>query len=397
MTKATIAYVIGSLETGGAERQLIELLTHLDRDRFAPSLLLFDDKMAARATGLVEEIVNLGMPANANSHWFRKSIKFARAINKLTAYLQETKPDIVQAILPASIIIAAAATWIAKKPVLIGCRRSLASAYRTSAVLSEVDKRATRGCDVVVGNSAAVCRELMERDGVPARRTFRIPNGVDIQRFSPGGQSDRKCYGWTEEHVVFGMIANFIPYKRHVDFIRAAQTIAMSEPKARFLMVGEDRGVLTAAKHEIGRSGIQELCTVMSGTRHPEQLYRAMDVYVCSSETEGLSNVLLEAGASGLPIIATKVGGNPEVVLEGYNGMLVAPHSPEAIAAAGATLAANPTLRRDMGLRSREYVASSFSIDSMITEYHNLYERVLHEVALSPLSTDKSVPAAFRS
>lgn len=396
MTRAKITYVIGTLEVGGAERQLIELLKHLDRYRYSRSLVLFDGEAASRAEGLVDDTLNLNISAAANSHWLRKSAKVARAVSRLAVYLQQTKPDIVQAILPASTIITAAATMISRKPVLIGCRRSLAGAYRTTRLLSEVDKKATRRCDVVIGNSAAICREL-ELDGVPPNCTLQIPNGVDTQTFCPGSRSERQYYGWSEEHVVFGMMANFIPYKRHLDFIRAAQIIATSEPKARFLMVGEDRGVLTAAKHELERRGLQAVCTIISGSRQPERLYRAMDIYVCSSETEGLSNVLLEAGASGLPIIATKVGGNPEVVLDGYNGMLVAPHNPESIAEAGLALAANPTLRREMALRSREYVASSFSMDSMIVAYQNLYEKLLRQVASPPLSADKSLPVSMQS
>jgi glycosyltransferase involved in cell wall biosynthesis len=108
-----------------------------------------------------------------------------------------------------------------------------------------------------------------------------------------------------------------------------------------------------------------------------------MDVYICTSETEGLSNVLLEAGASCLPIVATRVGGNPEIVADGENGFLVETHDPESIALAALQLAENPELRRDMGKRNRERVMAQFSIRAMVRAHEELYERLL-PVALRP-------------
>src|SRR5690242_15520815 len=108
MTPAKIAYVIGSLECGGAERQLLELLRHIDRRRFTPSLVLFDGATAERANGLVEDIFDLKISAHSNSKWRLKSLKFSTTVYKLAGYFKRTKPDIVQAILPASIILTAA-------------------------------------------------------------------------------------------------------------------------------------------------------------------------------------------------------------------------------------------------------------------------------------------------
>src|SRR5205814_10414342 len=128
---------------------------------------------------------------------------------------------------------------------------------------------------------------------------------------------------------------------------------------------------------QIRESRLEGLFTVIPGTHEPELLYPALDVYVCTSETEGLSNVVLEAGACGLPIIATRVGGNEEIVTEGFNGFLVPAASPESIAAKAAQLYSDCELRRVMGDRNRRRMASQFSILSMVTAHEALYERLL--------------------
>lgn len=371
-----ITFVIGSLATGGAETQLIELLKNLDRRRFEPSLVLFNGLTSQRARGLVPEVHHLNISSSLNARWRIKGMKTAIAVFRLAAVFRRVRPDIVHAILPASGILAAPAAAMARVPVLIGSRRSMVDSYRTSMVLSLVDRAATRRCQVMLGNSESVVREILASDGLAEDRVVRIYNGVDTGKFHPGDRKARKEHGWNFEHVVFGTVANFIPYKRHIDFIIAAQQIAKIYPQARFVMAGEDRGILSSLKAEIRIRGLEPLFTIIPGTHEPEYLYPSLDVYICSSETEGLSNVLLEAAACGLPIIATRVGGNAEVVTEDETGLLVAPHKPEAIAASALKLANDPEMRRDMGDRGCQLVRAEFSIHAMVSAHEELYQRL---------------------
>lgn len=396
MTPAKIAYVIGSLECGGAERQLLELLRHIDRRRFTPSLVLFDGATAERANGLVEDIFDLKISAHSNSKWRLKSLKFSTTVCKLAGYFKRAEPDIVQAILPASIILTAASAMCSRIPHMIGCRRSLAGAYRRSEFVSAVDKRASRKCDVMVGNSQEIVRELQSFDGISPERVVRISNGVDTEKFRPG-RGARQRYEWTEDHIVFGVVANFIPYKRHVDFVDAAERISKVNTRARFLMAGGDRGELTAVRNRIAQKHLDEIFRIVPDTTEPEELYHAMDIYVCPSETEGLSNVLLEAASSGLPIIASHVGGNPEIVRDGYNGCLVGIHDAAAIAEAGLGIASDCRLRREMGTRGRQHVISHFSIRSMVKAHEELYEKLLTGANLPAGDVDRAFSIAAHS
>jgi len=388
-----ITYVIGSLATGGAEGQLVELLSKLNPLRWETSLVLFGELHAERAPGVVSQVLSLGIPSNGNSRSCFRGWRTAKAISRLAGYLRRLRPDIVHAFLPAACILAAPAAKLARVPVLIGSRRSLVDCYRNGGLPARVDRLATRACDgnllalfdrlatrtcdYALGNSLAVTEELVRTDGVRAEHTATIYNGVDRARFKPGNRSLRQVYGWNDDDVVFGIVANFISYKRHLDFVRAAALIGAKAPHARFIMAGEDRGILPEIRREIAQAGLESRFAIIPGTREPERLYPAMDAYICTSETEGFSNVLLEAAASGLPLIATRVGGNPEIVFPGENGFLVPVARPEDVAQAALTLVDDSTLRRRMGNRSRELVERRFSLETMVRQHELFYERAL--------------------
>ena len=382
MRRARLIYVIGSLAAGGAEGQLIELLKHIDRKRFRVSLALFETSNAYRAAGLVDEIVSLRIDSPLGSKSTFRGTKAVAAMLRLTRFLRQAKPDIIHAILPASCLIAVPAAKLAGVPLTIVARRAMVDSYRTDKLLSALDRIITRSATYAIGNSEAIRGELIEIDRLPPERTGVIYNGVDTERFRfrPADRELRRKYGWREDNLVFGIVANFLPYKRHTDFVCAAALIAKSNPNARFVMAGEDRGTLDALRRQIRDSGLEPFFTVIPGTLEPERLYPALDVYICTSGTEGLSNVLLEAGASGLPIIATRVGGNPEVIVDGYNGFLVPPAEPEVLAAKALHLSSSPDLRRAMGNRGHQRVGSQFSIAAMVQAHERLYESLLNEV-----------------
>ena len=142
-------------------------------------------------------------------------------------------------------------------------------------------------------------------------------------------------------------------------------------------MVGEDRGILENLRKQIHDTALEQLFTIIPGMHEPERLYPALDVYICTSQTEGLSNVLLEAGACGLPAVATQVGGNPEIISDGHNGFLVPPATPEAVAAKALLLGSNPGLRALMADRARQRAISQFSMAAMVQAHETLYGSLL--------------------
>ncbi len=377
--KIRIVYVIGTLETGGAERQLLELLRHIDRSRFSVALALFRLSGDELARGLVDEIVDLGIPVTKNGQWRPKGYFVVRGMRRLMHFVRHYRADVVHAILPGACMVACPAGKLAGAPVVIGSRRSLTNCYRhVSRMKAAMDRAALIFTDYMVGNSCAVAKELEDEDGFLRANILTIYNGVDTRRFSPAvDRGLRQELGFTDSHVVLGMVANFFPYKRHIDLVQAAASLAPRFPELRFLAVGEDRGTLPEVRRAIADHGLEDRFVLIPGFEHPERAFAAMDVYACTSTTEGFSNVLLEAMASGKPVIATDVGGNSEAVACGTTGIIVPPGSPAALADAIEHLLSSPEHRHSMGQAARERVLRLFSLDQMVRSYERLYDTAL--------------------
>jgi len=377
--KIKVCYLIGTLGTGGAEGQVVELIRRLDRSRFEPSLVLETGGGTERVNGLVADVKILRPNAKPSRDTVKRAYHAQLALRRLCSHLSEVRPDILHAFLPGSVIYAGGARVLRRVPIMIASRRSLVDSYRPNGRLAAIaDVCATRTADFVLGNSAAIIQEVVRLDGVPESRTQVIYNGVSTERFSPLQRPGLRCqFGWNEEHLTFGMVANFIPYKRHLDFVSAAALIHSAIPQARFLLVGEDRGQIPVVRKAIEEAGLSPYTRILPGTKTPELAFAAMDVYICTSETEGFSNVLLEAMATGLPVIATDVGGNREAVAEGVNGSFAPAHAPELIARAAVELATNPDRLRQFSLSSRSRAEELFSLTKMVQAHEDLYTQLM--------------------
>ena len=376
--KIKVCYLIGQLGAGGAEGQLLELIRGIDHSRFEPALIVETGHGIERVNGCVKDVRVLRQSSNPIRATIKRAYHGARTLRRLCGEMDEIRPDILHAFLPGSVIYAGGGRLLKQFPQVIASRRSLVDCYRPNSRLAALaDIVATRASDFVLGNSRAIVEELVRLDGVPESRAQVIYNGVDTNRFSPTRRPGmRGEFGWSEEQIVFGMVANFFPYKRHLDFVRAAARIHAAVPRSRFLLVGEDRGETPAVQKAIQEAGLELYTRIVPGTPTPELAFAAMDVYICTSETEGFSNVLLEAMATGLPVIATNVGGNPEAVAEGVNGTLVPTHAPELMARAAVELAALPERLRQWAENSRRRAEELFSLKKMVQAHEELYTRL---------------------
>jgi glycosyltransferase involved in cell wall biosynthesis len=374
MLKTKITYFIGHLATGGAESQLIEMLRYLNRSQFEPSLILLTPDGTERVEGMVDHIYCI-KPLS-------RKISPLRSIVRIASALRESEPTILHALLPEPCILGFAAAKLCRIPILVGSRLSLADCYRPnhSWPVVSADRFATTVSTHMIGNSRAIADELATLDMASPSKISVIYNGIDTERFNPAiSPSLRANFGWSLSNIVFGCVANFFGYKRQIDLVAAAQQIVAEFPQARFLLLGEDRGTMAEVKQEIARRGLNDFFAIIPGRPDPENVYSAIDVYVCTSDTEGFSNVILEAMACGKPVIATKVGGNPEAVLDGHTGIIVPARSPESIVGAANRLLQSQELRLSMGISGRKRIEQQFSVKTMVAAHEKLYSRLLQE------------------
>ena len=175
---------------------------------------------------------------------------------------------------------------------------------------------------------------------------------------------------------IIGTVGMLAPVKDHITLLKAANKVVRVRPDVVFLIVGggELEGALKA---EADKLGIENNVRITGFRNDVGSLLHVMDIFVLSSVSEGLPLCLLEAMASGKPVVATNVGGNPEIVVNGETGFLVPPRDPDSLAASILSLLQDRRLASHFGMNGQRRVSERFRLERMIHSYHELYERVL--------------------
>ncbi|MBI2527061.1 MAG: glycosyltransferase [Candidatus Rokubacteria bacterium] len=229
--------------------------------------------------------------------------------------------------------------------------------------------------------SRDLARWLIEEVGVPARKVTHLCNGVDTKRFLPGDRDvARRALGVPDGLPVVGTVGRLDPVKDHAGLIRVF-TQELGRRAAILVIAGDGpaRPQLAELVRTCGAGGRIRLL----GERDDIPLVlRALDLFVLPSVGEGISNAILEAMATGLPVVATRVGGNPELVADGRTGWLVEPGSTAALAEAMSGYLDDPALARRHGRAARERVEREFSLERMLAGYADLYRRCLARVRI---------------
>ena len=229
--------------------------------------------------------------------------------------------------------------------------------------------------------AVAVCEAARERfaaEGVePQRGLLSVPNGIRLERFKPADAAGRQVLatelGWPQGSRIVGTVGRLQPVKDHALLLRAFAKVRMQVPEAVLAIVGDGplRGALEAQAQQAGLSDAVRFL----GDRHDvPRLLTGMDVFALSSASEGYSIALLEACAAGLPIVATDVGGNREIVRDGINGRLVPAADVAALATALIALLRGGDEAGRMGRAGQAWAQAEASFRTMAERYHGLYD-----------------------
>jgi len=242
------------------------------------------------------------------------------------------------------------------------------------------ERIACRGCRRVVAVSHPLARHLETKVRIPREKIEVIINGVDLERFRPpgGDRSFRQRFlqesVWGEEDVVLGLTARMDPVKNLPWLVRAFSRLAGSHPRARLLLLG-DGPEREAVRRLVAELGLEARVRLVPWAEDTAAYYHCLDILVLCSLSEGTSMTILEAMASGLPVVASRIGGNPELVAEGETGRLFDLDSEDRFLEELAPLIAQPDLRQAMGRRGRERAEAHFSLDAMLSRYARLYRQ----------------------
>ena len=362
-------HVIDSLEGGGTERTLVALLRAFDPSvcRHAVVTMRGAGALAAR---LPDHVSCRPISATGRSRW--AGVRVARAARLVGACVIHARNT---------------GCWFdATIAALLTPRVRLVLGFHgleRGGGLTRRQRRITRGGLRAGARFTSVSqagrRQLHEDAGVPLDHIEVLPNGIDLPRFSSAPadsrQRSRSEFHFSEGDFVVGIVGSLTPVKRHDALIRAVARAGRSLPHLRLLVVGD--GPLRTVLHAQAQKQEVEDRIRFAGRREDvPALLAAMDAYVCSSESEGMSNALLEAMATGLAVIATDVGDHSVIIRHKVDGLIVKSGSSVELADALMTLACTRHLRARLAAASRVR-ARDFDFASSVRAYEKYYKSLL--------------------
>ena len=335
--------VIGSLDVGGAEKQIAGLAMALNRlGNDATVVTLFSDgRLADTLAKAGLRHVSLASGRQRNSGVLRRGGRLPALVLSLVRRWSRSRPDAVQAWLPEAQIVALPVARLVGIPVRVLALRSQSSAVNLSRSSWRALEVAARSSTDAVGNAWAVANDPGWRLGKLRRHV--IANAVDV----PVAAADP-----SREPARGVMVANLNPHKGQLALVEALAR-ARTGPQVNLVGSGPMRAQLDAA---ILARGLTDRMTIIEGVSDPTPYLLDSQFFVLSSPSEGLPNAALEAMAAGLPVIAFAVGGIPEIIDDGVSGLLVKPGDIDGLAAAIDRAVLDPGWRARAGREARERV-----------------------------------------
>ena len=356
----TVAHVVLTLDHGGLEHLAIQMSEHLQRRGIRSPIMVLTDG------ALVEEARKRGI----DTFVMRKRRGFdVRLIFALRRLLREQGVDVVHTHNFAPLIYGSLAARLCGMGT-VNTRHGRAALKMHPLIWALTDR--------VVGVSEDARVELMRHNRIRADKVRVIINAIDLSAYkaeAPPSAARRLELGIPADVPVCGIVGRLSPEKDHRTLLLALDALRTSGSSAHLVVVGG--GPLEAELKSLARClGLDQRVHFLGFRSDVAELLPLLDLFVLSSTEEGVSLTLIEAMAAGLPIVATRVGGNPEVVIDGETGVLVEARQPIALAAAIGALLADPAARTRMGRHAREVAMRKFDIERLIDEYQAIYAEI---------------------
>jgi sugar transferase (PEP-CTERM/EpsH1 system associated) len=362
-----VVQVIPTLRTGGLENVVLRLVTHFDSS--LKQGVVTPAKSGPLATRFPESVTVVAMGEQHRPDRLN-AFRMARVFRSLAPDIVHTRNwTCIDAILGAR---------------LAGVRRVVHGEHGREAAdptgADPLRRRVRRALAPLVSRFVTVSQDLnrwlVDEVRVPARKVRTIYNGVDTKRFAPADrEAARRALGIPLEAGVVGTVGRLDPVKDQAGLIRAVAGIQGPRP-AVLVIVGDGplRNALDTLRHEVG---LGDRLKLLGERQDIPQVLQALDCFALPSVGEGISNAILEAMATGLPVVATRVGGNVELVRDGETGRLVEVGQPEALGRVLATYLGDAALARRHGAAARARAERDFGLARMLDGYGDLYRSLM--------------------
>jgi sugar transferase (PEP-CTERM/EpsH1 system associated) len=364
-----VLHVINSLGVGGAERGVLKVMDGMDSRYFEQRLCTirgFDPKLG-ESPSIRGRLFAVGSEVPG----------FQFLVFRLMHVMQKYKPHIVHS-RNWGAIEAVPAGRLAGVPIVIHSEHGYELDMLSGLPLRRrLLRRALYPlCDAVFTVSRDLQKYHSQQGWLSPDCVRVISNGVDTQLFSPNAVARsqiRRRLCFPPESIVLGSVGRMVPIKDHQTLLRAAERLIDRGFDIRVLLVGGGPESERHRRYAESSACLNGRVTLVGSELFVSDLYQSMDIFVLPSICEGMSNTLLEAMASGLPCVATNVGGNPELLVDARWGFLFAPKDVAGLAKHLERLIVEPDLRERFSAMGRDEAVTRFSLDRMMTDYANLY------------------------
>jgi glycosyltransferase involved in cell wall biosynthesis len=373
---------VDSLEVGGAERHVVDLALALHRKGYGVEVA------CSVAGGLSESLEAAGVPVwplTGRLVKRRVSPAYARGIRRL---LRGGGFDLVHAHIFASAAAAAIATLGKGLPLVITEHTEASwQTWRTRWISRWAHRRARH----TIAVSTPIERRLIERDGAPSDLVTLIPNAVIPAPDETPDSASTLPDGWPEGPLI-GVVARLQPEKGVANFLQAATRVSRIFPEAGFLVVG-DGPLREELLSLVERLGISKRVRFLGYRTDSRALMGLMDVLVVPSLTEGSPLIVLEAMAAGIPVVASAVGGIPDQLRHGEEGILVPPDDPDALGEALGALLRDPAYARRLGETGRLRTENEFSHETLVRRIEVVYRAALDGDTARSAAREPEIPS----
>ena len=377
-----VAHVMYRFDTGGLENGVVNLINHMPADRYRHAVIALTEVTDFRKRIKRDDVqfIALNKPPGQTLWIFPQLYRLFRQLRPAIVHSRNLAALEVQ--LPA---------WLARVPVRIHGEHGRDVGDLDGSNVTY--QRVRRFYKPFVSYYLALSRDLAEYlDGiirVPASKVLQVYNGVDTERFypAPADYIAPGCPFPRAGHWRGGTVGRMQTVKDQPTlaraFVRALEIAPDLRDRLRLIMVGD--GPLRNQCQEILASANATDLAWLPGERSDvPDIMRGLDGFVLPSLAEGISNTILEAMASGLPVIATAVGGNADLVAAGESGEIIPAADPEAMAQAIVRFASDPQRSQEMGRAGRQLVENKFSMNAMVAAYQGTYDKLLHRSGATP-------------
>ena len=369
MRKIRVMHLVHQLGSGGAENGIVNLANHMDTKRFEKSICAFVGNGVLTSRLDLNRVALFEMGKVAGNDF--------RLLAKLFPLFKRWGPDIVHTHAWGTLCEGFLAGKAARVPVLVHGEHGTIQEKKRNVLVQRIF---WGFADKVLSVSRVHACKISKSMGFPLKKIEVIANGVDsdLFRLRDDRRAIRDELGLGADDIVLGTVGRLVPVKNQEFLIRSFARLVGDGSRAKLVVAGDGplRGELES---EAEKQGCLASVRFLGRRSDIPDVMAALDIFALTSVSEGMSNTILEAMGSGLPVVATDVGGNPELVVNNETGFLIPSNNVGALASALKNLVENPVLRLQMGQAGRARVERKFSLGAMVANYERLYLRLLTE------------------